>query len=94
MSTHERSSLACEFTAIPEKDRNDHAQTAENVFNAIKGYRETPGGYSFELPAQTEIIEEAGAFVARERLCCPFFNFELEVTADEGPVWLTLSGDS
>lgn len=28
----------------------------------------------------------------RERLCCPFFDFILEVGREGGPVWLALSG--
>ncbi len=32
-------------------------------------------------------------FVENERLCCPFFNFDLEVEAHGGPLWLRLTGE-
>lgn len=86
------SNLACDFRAIPEDEREDHTRIAESLFGAITKYEETEGGYRFQLPAQTEVIERAGEFVARERLCCPFFYFRLTVTPDQGPVWLKLTG--
>ena len=38
------------------------------------------------------MIEHAGAFVARERLCCPFFHFTLDVPPDGGAVRLEVTG--
>lgn len=85
--------IACDFTAIPENERDDHAETAEAVFESIERYRELPDGYAFELPPETDVISKTGSFIARERLCCPFFTFDLVVEADEGSVWLKLTGD-
>ena len=31
-------------------------------------------------------------FIENERLCCPFFNFGLEVEPNSGPLWLRLTG--
>lgn len=84
--------IACDLTAIEDDVRDQHRQAAETVFEAIDGLRELPDGYAFRLPADTEVIAKAGAFVSRERLCCPFFHFTLDVEADQGPVWLTLTG--
>lgn len=84
--------IACDLTAIDENEREQHQQTAEAVFDAIDGLRELPDGYAFRLPPDTELIAQAGAFISRERLCCPFFHFSLDVTPDHGPVWLKLTG--
>jgi hypothetical protein len=51
-----------------------------------------PGGVGWRLPATAEAIQLAAEFVAYERLCCPFFNFVLEVTPQAGPMWLRLTG--
>jgi len=32
-------------------------------------------------------------FIENERLCCPFFNFGLEVQPNSGPLWLRLTGN-
>lgn len=84
--------IACDLTAIDEDEHEQHQQTAEAVFGAIDGLRELPDGYAFRLPPDTRLITQAGAFLSRERLCCPFFHFSLEVTPDHGPVWLKLTG--
>lgn len=89
---NEQRPIACDLTAISENERETHEKSSEKVFNAMKQFRELPDGYGFLLPADTDIIEQAGLFIARERLCCPFFNFSLEVTPDQGPVWLNLRG--
>lgn len=85
--------LACDLTAIDEAERSIHKQNSESVFEAIQAIRERPDGYAFRLPAQTAIIEQAGAFIARERLCCPFFHFSLVISPGHGPVWLHLGGN-
>lgn len=84
--------LACDLTAIDEQERRAHRRTAEAVFAAVQSLRERPNGYALRLPPETDVIEQAGAFVARERLCCPFFEFTLHVTPDGGPVWLNVTG--
>lgn len=40
------------------------------------------------LAPQNEVTE----FVRRERLCCPFLAFTLEVSPDRGPLLLRLTG--
>lgn len=84
--------IACNFTAIDEDERKLHKQNAEKVFISVEEWKELSDGYSFRIPAKTEVIERAGAFMARERQCCPFFKFTLEVTPNNGPVWLKLTG--
>jgi hypothetical protein len=84
--------LACDFTAIPEDEREAHRTVARNLFESIEDVKERPQGYSFRIPGNSEAIERAGAFMARERLCCPFFNFDLTIESGGDPVWLSLSG--
>lgn len=84
--------IACDPTAIDEAERESHRQIATDLFDRITALQELPDGYAFRLPAETDVVRNAGAFVSRERLCCPFFHFALEVTPDQGPVWLRLTG--
>jgi len=47
-------------------------------------------GYAFRFgPDEYPLVVD---FVRNERLCCPFFHFEVEVQADHGPVWLRITG--
>lgn len=84
--------IACDLSAIEEEDLEPHRKTAEAVFEAVDGLQELSDGYAFRLPPETQLIAQVGSFLSRERLCCPFFNFTLEVTPDHGPVWLSLTG--
>lgn len=84
--------IACDLSAINDHKLDQHRENGQMVFDAISEIWETPKGYSFKLPANTNDIEKAGAFIARERLCCPFFEFTLTIQPDQQPVWLKLTG--
>lgn len=51
-----------------------------------------PDGYAFRFPSKQSTILLASEFIARERLCCPFFTFELVIEPEDGPLWLRLRG--
>lgn len=86
------SPIACNLSEIEEDEIEDHKKNTETVFNAISKVREEHNGYSFRIPADTNSITKAGAFIARERLCCPFFKFAITVPSEQQPVWLKLTG--
>ncbi len=84
--------IACDMTAIDDDEHEDHLENGEAVFEAISEIQEIDNGYAFKLPPETELIQQASAFIAKERLCCPFFEFSLNIGANRGPVWLRLTG--
>ena len=88
----ESSPIACDLTAIDESEREAHEKVSTAVFERVTDLKELPDGYAFRLPTETEIVRNAGAFISRERLCCPFFHFRLDVSAEQGPVWLEVAG--
>lgn len=83
--------IACNPSAIAVDEREAHAAVAREIFSAstIRETKETANGYAFRLPLETPILHKAAAWIANERLCCPFFTFTL--TVGEG-LWLELSG--
>lgn len=54
-----RTSIACDLSAIDEDKLEEHRENGEVVFDAIIEIRETPQGYRFRLPAETDIIRKA-----------------------------------
>lgn len=84
--------IACNLSALDSDARAEHGQISKAVLGSVTSIREQPGGYAFRLPTESEMIRKATAFVARERQCCPFFDFALEVGRDGGAVWLGVSG--
>lgn len=86
-----RPALACVPGAIPAEERPAHAARVRRLFEeAALETQRSVDGYAFRFAR--EEIEELGRFVARERKCCPFLAFAIEVAADDGPVWLRLAG--
>jgi hypothetical protein len=86
-----QSPLACDLTAIEPAQRAAHeALGAYLVKESAQERRELPDGYAFRFAA--EQYAEITAFIANERLCCPFFHFALDVMPDRGPIWLHLTG--
>lgn len=88
----DRTTLACDMTAIPDAEREVHRQVAERLLAAVEDVEEASNGYRLRLQADGGTIRRAAVFISRERLCCPFFDFTLEVSHEGGPVRLTLSG--
>lgn len=86
--------IACDLSAIEDENLEQHKRHSTKVINSVKEFRELSDGYAFRIPSNTESITHAGAFISRERKCCPFFKFTLEVSENRGPVWLKMTGDS
>lgn len=84
--------LACNLNAIPASERAGHGALAGRLFSAVLETQELAEGYAFRLPAESTVLKQAAEFIANERLCCPFFRFELVVEPGGGPFWLRLTG--
>lgn len=86
--------FACNPQAIPAEMRPRHRQQIERILSAVQQVRELPTGYTLRLPNETDLLQAITAFISYERLCCPFFRFTLEIEPEQGPIWLSLSGES
>lgn len=84
--------ITCDTSALDEAERERHEEVSRTLLTSVADVRETPNGYALVLPPDDGTVREAGAFISRERRCCPFLEFTLEVGTDENPVLLTLSG--
>jgi hypothetical protein len=88
----EESPFACDMTAIAAEQRSAHMATIEKLFRSVQSSRELPDGYAFELPNESDMLLTAAEFIVNERLCCPFFDFALELEREGGAFWLSLKG--
>jgi hypothetical protein len=83
--------FACDMTAIlPEKRAVHHALIRRLMTEAVEEISELSDGLAFRFPA--EEYDAVTEFIGRERLCCPFLTFVLEVSPDRGPLLLRLTG--
>ena len=92
MSDKNQSPLACDMTAIPAEQRPRHLEKSREFFSQIEETRELPNGYEFRFADEPNVLTQLADFVSLEKLCCPFLRFEIEVEAENGPVWLRLTG--
>ena len=86
------SPFVCDMNAIAPADREQHIAIAIEVFQAVESIQELTNGYAFRLPNTSRLLMRAAEFIANERLCCPFFGFEVEIEPQGGPLWLRLTG--
>ena len=88
----QESPLACNMLALDAEGRKRHKAVSEQMRAAVKEVQDLRDGYAFRFPAEQSTILLVSEFIARERLCCPFFRFELIAEQEDGPLWLRLRG--
>jgi len=83
--------IACDLNAIPAAERDTHGARAQRLLcQDAAEVRELPDGYALRYSA--DVYEEVTRFIGTERRCCPFFTFALEVSPQQGPIWLRITG--
>jgi hypothetical protein len=85
---NEECDIACNFGAIAPDERMPHASLAEEIFQAVLEIRELSDGYRFQLPPEKLI--KVSEWISKERLCCPFFSFRLDIAQE---LWLSILGN-
>ena len=87
------SPFACDRSALtPEARKHHFDELMPAMRKLVKSVKELPDGYAFELPADNAAIQLAAEFSSNERLCCPFFEFDLHVGDNSAPMVLRITG--
>ena len=84
--------FACSLTAMSAAERERYGKLSEKLHAAVKEIRELREGYAFRLAGERETIAMVAEWISLERLCCPFFTFQLEVASEGAPIWLRMTG--
>ncbi len=84
--------IVCALNAMTTEQRAQHAALWQQVQAVSAETRELPTGYALRLPADAAHIVAAAEWMTLERLCCPFFQFELRLLPEQAAVWLELTG--
>src|SRR6266478_274287 len=91
--TEHVSPFACNAFALSPKLRKRHFEELGPVLLKLKkSMRELPDGYELEFPADNKTYQLLTEWAFQERLCCPFFDIDLRLDREGGPLWLRLSG--
>jgi hypothetical protein len=81
--------IACDLTALDAGQMERKRSLQERLSAEV---RELPDGYAFRHSSEPSVLLALAEFVTLERLCCPFFDFRIDVGRDGGPVWLRMRG--
>jgi hypothetical protein len=87
-------SLICNTNALGETQGQRYKELAGNLNQSRESAKELNDGYAFRFKAKSQLILDAAEFIGCERLCCPFFNFELAVETDTNRLWFSLWGQN
>ncbi|HEY6304864.1 MAG TPA: hypothetical protein VI488_00220 [Candidatus Angelobacter sp.] len=82
----------CNRQAINPAQVHRKEELGKALHSLRRSIREISDGYEFELPNDPSTIHLAAEWASLERLCCPFFEIDLRLEREAGPLWLRLSG--
>ncbi|MCY7375621.1 MAG: hypothetical protein LH472_06575 [Pyrinomonadaceae bacterium] len=71
--------FACNMNALDKTQRGRYNTITQTLKDARQELQELADGYAFRFKAESQLILDAAEFIVYERLCCPFFDFELSV---------------
>jgi hypothetical protein len=84
--------FACNMNAIPSDVRPAHEALATQMFGSVVKRDELANGYAFHWPLSSENLQNAALYISNERLCCPFFTFNIHVEPGKETFALSLTG--
>ena len=84
-------SYSCNMSAMTQEELTHYQELANGLKSSVQEIKELKNGFAFKLPA--DAVVSTSQWINYERKCCPFFDFELEIAKDSGPVWLRITGD-
>jgi hypothetical protein len=85
--------FACNMKAMTPAQRKRHF---EILLPALQSARlsasELPDGYALQFPSDAKTFATMSEWIGNERLCCPFFAFDLHVGDNSAPMVLRITG--
>jgi hypothetical protein len=84
--------FVCNMSVLTPHERERHSQNTTNLMKTLQGVAEVANGYSFHFANETQTILQIAEFISLERLCCPFFDFTLQLRAEDKSITLQIAG--
>ena len=87
------SPFACDRLALTPAERTRHFEELAPALLARKtAVRELPNGYALTFPSDSKTYSMLTEWIEQERRCCPFFDFDLRVAREGGPLSMSVTG--
>ncbi|SRR5258708_39586877 len=87
-----QSVFACNMNALSPVERVRHGVNTVRLMKNLQGIQENMNGYSLHFAKETRNIRQIAEFISFERLCCPFFDFMVQIRAEDEYVEVQISG--
>jgi hypothetical protein len=85
--------FACDMKAMTPVQRKRHSEVLSPALKAAKlKTSELPDGYAFQFPSDAKTFTTVSEWIGNERLCCPFFEFDIHVGDSSAPMTLRITG--
>jgi hypothetical protein len=84
--------IACRLDALSPDERRRQQTLRQTLEAALARVSETLDGYVFTYRGDSDVLLHAAEWLALERRCCPFLDFELAWPADAPSPSLRLGG--
>jgi hypothetical protein len=86
------SPFSCDLSRLSAADRARKSEIGARLAAARLGAQELRDGYAFRFPGDTATLQALNEWIVTERVCCPFFDFDLRLAREDGAVTLRLTG--
>ena len=93
VATKRESPFACDRLALtPELRKRHFEELGPALISLRKSVRELPDGFEFEFPKDEKTYQLLTEWTFQERLCCPFFDLDVRMEREGGPLLLRVTG--
>jgi hypothetical protein len=82
----------CNLSGLTAADRARKEDIGKTLASRKLAVHELANGYEFVFPGDGETFRMLSEWIVTERLCCPFFDFDLRLAREGGAMALRLSG--
>ena len=89
-STSASGLFVCKLTG-PELQKRKAALQQE-IFSQVKELKEVENGYIFHFMDEGDFIEKLVDYMLAEKKCCPFFQFDLSILANNAGIAWKITG--
>jgi len=85
--------FACNMKAMTPAQRKRHTEVLSPALQSARlNVSELADGYAFQFPSDAKTFQTVAEWVGNERLCCPFFDFDIRVGDESAPMTVRISG--
>lgn len=91
-TTTEVTGFYCNMGSLTSQERARYKVLGQKLKAANVERKEEASGYAFRINTAEASLLDLAEWVTFEKRCCPFFDFEISLAREGGPLWVRVSG--